>query len=76
VGAARLLITGQLEVVLPHEEAEALEKAKPVTPGGGVKLDSVKVESRHDAQVEQAMASWPATPMPACGLHHSDLSVD
>lgn len=53
--AGRLLISGELEEVLPLEDAAALEKAKPISPSGGVKLDPVKLEARHDAQVKATM---------------------
>ena len=53
--AGRLLISGELEDVLPLEDAVALDRAKPVTPSGGVKLDPVKLEARHDAQVRATM---------------------
>ena len=70
--AGRLLISGELEDVLPLEEAEALEKAKPVTPSGGVKLDPVRVEARHDAQVKHATAGGPVAVIVLGGAH--DLS--
>ena len=50
-GGGRLLISGELEDVLPLEDAAALEKAKPITPSGRMKLDPQKIEARHDAQV-------------------------
>jgi hypothetical protein len=53
--AGRLLISGELEDVLPLEHANALEKAKPISPNGDVKLDPQKIELRHEAQVQAAM---------------------
>lgn len=53
--SGRLLIAGELEDVLPLEEAATLEHAKPITPAGKVTLDSQKIEARHDAQVRAAM---------------------
>jgi hypothetical protein len=53
--AGRLLISGELEEVLPLEDAVALDRAKPISPSGGVKLDPVKLEARHDAQVKATM---------------------
>lgn len=57
--AGRLLISGELEDVLPLEDADALEKAKPISPSGGVKFDSQKLEARHDAQVKAIMKEGP-----------------
>ena len=73
--AGRLLISGELEDVLPLEEAEALEKAKPITPSGGVKLDPVKVEARHDAQVKHATAGGPVDVIVLGGAHDLSASV-
>jgi hypothetical protein len=56
----RLLISGELEEVLPLDDAEALEKANPVSPSG-VRLDHVKIEARHDAQVKTVMRAGTVT---------------
>jgi hypothetical protein len=53
--SGRLLIAGELEDVLPLEDAASLEQAKPITPSGKMELDPKKVEARHDAQVRAAM---------------------
>ena len=50
-----MLISGELEDVLPLEDADALEKAKPISPSGVVKFDPQKLEIRHDAQVKAIM---------------------
>lgn len=71
--AGRLLISGELEDVLPLEEAEALEKAKPISPSGGVKIDPVKIEARHDAQVRTVMKEGPVAVIVLGGAH--DLSA-
>lgn len=71
--AGRLLISGELDEVLPLEDAEKLEQAKPITPSGEVKLDPVKVEARHDAQVRTAFADGPFAVVILGGSH--DLSV-
>lgn len=57
--AGRLLIAGELEDVLPLEDADALEKAKPISPSGNVKFDPQKREARHDAQVKAIMKEGP-----------------
>lgn len=73
--AGRLLISGELEDVLPLEDGEALEKAKPVTPSGGVKLDPAKVEARHDAQVKHATSGGPVAVIVLGGAHDLSASV-
>ncbi len=59
--AGRLLISGELEDVLPLEDAEALDKAKPITPTGVVKPDPRKIEERHDAQVKAVLKAGTGT---------------
>ena len=71
----RLLIAGELEEVLPLEDAEALEKASPIMPSGGVKLDPVKVEARHDAQVQLAMKEGPVAVIVLGGSHDLTGSI-
>jgi len=73
--AGRLLISGELEDVLPLEDADALEKAKPISPSGGVKLDPVKVEARHDAQVKAALREGPVAVIVLGGAHDLTASV-
>jgi hypothetical protein len=51
----RLLITGELEDVLLLEDADALEEAKSMTPGGKMKSALQKIEARHDAQICETM---------------------
>jgi hypothetical protein len=57
--SGRLLIAGEFEDVLALEDADALEKAKPISPSGKVKFDPVKVEARHDAQVKLVLKEGP-----------------
>lgn len=73
--AGRLLISGELEDVLPLEDADALEKAKPISPSGGVKLDPVKIEARHDAQVKAVMKEGPVAVIVLGGAHDLSSSV-
>ena len=40
--AGRLLISGELEDVLPLEDADAMQKAKPISPSGGVEVRSAE----------------------------------
>ncbi len=73
--AGRLLISGELGDVLPLEDAEALERAKPVTPSGGVKLDPQKIEVRHEAQVKLALKNGPVAVIVLGGAHDLTASV-
>lgn len=73
--AGRLLISGELEDVLPLEDAEALEKAKPVMPSGGVKLDPLKIKARHDAQVKTVMKEGSVAVIVLGGAHDLSASV-
>jgi hypothetical protein len=72
VAAGRLLIAGEIEDVLPLEDADALEQAKPVTPGGKMKSDPQKIEARHDAQVRPIMKEGQVAVIILGGAH--DLS--
>jgi hypothetical protein len=54
-----LIVSGELEEVLPLEDADKLEQAKPITPSGGVKLDPAMVEARHYAHVKNALKHGP-----------------
>lgn len=67
--AGRLLMTGELQEVLPLEDAEKLEQAKPVTPSGEVKLDPAKVKARNDAQVRMAFKHGPVAVVILGGAH-------
>jgi hypothetical protein len=71
----RLLIAGELEDVLPLEDADALEQASPITPSGGMKLDPVKVEARHDAQVKLVMKERPVAVIVLGGAHDLTGSI-
>ena len=56
IGAAgRLLVSGELEDVLPLEDEEPLNAANPVTADGQVRFDALKVQTRHDAIVKNVM---------------------
>jgi hypothetical protein len=59
--AGRLLISGELVDVLPLEDADALEKAKPISPSGDIRLDLGKIEARHNAQVKTVMREGTVT---------------
>jgi hypothetical protein len=74
--AGRLLMSGELEEVLPLEDAEKLEQAKPVTPSGEVKVDPAKVEVRRDAQVQIALKHGQRALVILGGSHDLSASVD
>lgn len=54
--AGRLLAANEIEQVLPLDDANLLDRAKPITPSG-VKLDREKIAAREDAQVKAVMAT-------------------
>jgi len=72
--AGRLLISGELGDVLPLEDADALEKAKPISPSG-VKFDPLKIEARHDAQVKAVIKEGPVAVIVLGGSHDLSASV-
>lgn len=43
----RLINSGNIEEVLPLDDADLLERAKPVTPVGKVRLDPARLKARH-----------------------------
>lgn len=53
--AGRLLAAKEIEQVHPLDDADLLDRAKPITPSG-VKLDTERVAAREDAQVKAVMA--------------------
>ncbi len=73
--AGRLLISGDLEDVLPLEDADALAKAKPISPSGGVRLDPVKIDARNDAQVNAVLKEGPVAVIVLGGAHDLRVSV-
>lgn len=76
VGAAgRLLISGELDGVWPLEDAEALERARPISPSGAVTVDPVKIEARHDAQVTAALGHGAVAVIVLGGAHDLSASV-
>jgi hypothetical protein len=76
IGAAgRLLITRELESVLPLEDATALQNAMPILPRGNPKPDSKKIEERHDAQVRAALKDGPVAMIVLGGSHDLSGSV-
>ena len=50
-----LLVAGDVEDVLPLDDARLLDRAKPMTPDGKVKVDAEKVRLREDAQVKAVL---------------------
>jgi hypothetical protein len=72
--AARLAVAGEPEI-LPLDDDELLEAAKPVTPDGRVRADPRKVEARHDSQVRAALASGPCAFVILGGDHDLSASV-
>lgn len=71
--AGRLLVSGEVEEILPLDDDELLERAKPVRPDGRVELDQKAVEARQDVQVKLALESGPFALIILGGAH--DLSA-
>jgi hypothetical protein len=57
--AGRLLMSGDVEEVLPLDGAKLLEEAKPIGPDGRYHLDPAKLTARHDGQVQPALKGGP-----------------
>jgi len=74
--AGRLLINGEIENVLPMEDAEALEKANPITPDSKVRLEQAKTTERHDAIVKNALKSSLVCLMILGGEHDLTESIN
>ncbi len=72
--AGRLAMRGEIEV-LPLDDAELLERAKPIKPDGAVEVDPEKLEARHDGQVKRALASGPCAVLVLGGAHDLSASV-
>ena len=53
--AGRLLVSGEIEDVLPLEDEELLNAANPVTADGQFRFDALKVQARHDAIVKNVL---------------------
>jgi len=73
--AGRLLIAGELEEVLPLEGDGAMEKAKPITPDGSVKVEENKLEARHDAQLRELKKAGPVSVIVLGGAHDLTGSI-
>jgi hypothetical protein len=73
--AGRLLIAGEIEEVLPLDDAELLEQAKPVTPDGRVKFDEEKLAARRDGIVMAVTAKAPFALIVLGGAHDLSESV-
>jgi hypothetical protein len=70
IGAAgRLLVSGELEEVLPLDDAKLLDAAGPVVASGKVTFDAAKVAARQDAMVQRALAKDHAAVIVLGGSH-------
>lgn len=70
----RLAGRGVIEV-LPLDDADLLEGAKPIRPDGTVRFDPDRVEARHDGQVRRALAAGPVAVLVLGGAHDLSASV-
>jgi hypothetical protein len=70
IGAAgRLLVSGELEEVLPLDDAELLDAVGPVLANGKLTFDPAKVAARRDAMVQRALAKDHAAVIVLGGSH-------
>ena len=67
--AGRLLVSGEIEEVLPMEDHELLDSANPVTADGQVRFDAEKVKARRDAIVKNMLKAGPFGMMILGGDH-------
>jgi len=70
--AGRLLLSNEIESVLPLEESEAFAAANPVGEDGKVSIDQGKNEAREDAQLRILLNGDPLSVVVLGGAH--DLS--
>jgi hypothetical protein len=73
--AGRLLIAGEIDEVLPLDDADALDLAKPITPDGKFLVDPAKLVVRHDAQVRAVLDKGPLALIVLGGAHDLSDSV-
>jgi hypothetical protein len=73
--AGRLLMSGDIEEVLPLDDAKLLEDAKPIGPDGRYRLDPAKLSARHDGQVQTALKGGPFALVILGGAHDLSESV-
>lgn len=70
IGAAgQLLLDGEIDAVLPLEDADAYAAANPVGDDGAVTLDQEKIEAREDAQVRRLLDAGPFALIILGGAH-------
>ncbi|MFH1924332.1 MAG: hypothetical protein ABIP48_31155 [Planctomycetota bacterium] len=70
VGAAgQLFMAGELEEVVPVDDAELLDRANPVAEDGKVRLDREVIEARQDAQVRAMLEDSPFALVILGGAH-------
>ena len=72
--AGRLMISGDLNDVLPLEDGDALDAANPVSPNGR-KFDPEKIEARHDAHLRLITKKGPVGFIILGGAHDLSESV-
>jgi hypothetical protein len=73
--AGRLLIAGDIEEVLPLDDAELPDQAKPITPDGRMKFEAEKLAARRDGIVKVATARGPFALIVLGGSHDLSDSV-
>jgi hypothetical protein len=66
----QLYMRGQIEKVMPLDDADALEQANPVRENGEVILDSETIEARQDAQARNLLKDGPLAVVVLGYAHH------
>jgi hypothetical protein len=74
-GAAVKLEVDRQVHLLPLDDGELLEQAKPVTKDGKLKVENAKRQARHDAQVKAALANGPCSFFILGGKHDLSESI-
>src|SRR5262249_29977061 len=67
---ARALVAGEIEAVLPLDEAELLDAARPITPAGEAEADAAAGRARQGAQVRAPLKAGPPSLLVLGGSHH------
>jgi len=73
--AGRLLIAGEIDEVLPLDDANLLDAANPVRPDGSVQPDPERVRTREDAQVKAILRRGGVAVIVLGGAHDLSASV-
>ncbi len=74
--AGQLVLSGELEGVLPLEDEKAHQAAKPIADNGGVSFDQEKIEARQDGQAHLLLEGGPFSTIILGGAHDLSDNLD